>query len=207
MDAWKSTKQLKTLTHDNTKQWASLPSTHPSTQGLKATNQKARLFLKGTFRQPILIAPPIFMKLRSTNENFFHKKRVNFQYDKDNRGTWWLALSQTCLCSPPMSIGKMERFGWCRKIQEQEHRGPWESWGIQGNHWPCHQCWLQGTNGQIERNSDDGRKFPNGSNGVVLVAELELAALISGFQISNSTSKASSLVGSTKVCFVQIHYT
>ena len=182
----------------------SIPSFHPSLHTrVEGDQSKGALIPQGYIQAAnINSSTNIYMKLRSTNENFFHKKRVNFQYDKDNRGTWWLALSQTCLCSPPMSIGKMERFGWCRKIQEQGHRGPWESWGIQGNHWPCRQCWLQGTNGQIERNSDDGRKFPNGSNGVVLVAELELAALISGFQISNSTSKASSLVGSTKVSFV-----
>ena len=169
----KSTKQLKTLTVNNTKQWASLPSTHPSTRGSKATNQKALLFLKGTFGQPILIAPPIFTwSWGQQMKIYFTRRGWISSMIKTTGGTWWLAFCQTCLCSPTMSIGKMERFGWCRKIQEQEHRGPWESWGIQGNHWPCHQCWLQGTNGQIERNSDDGRKFPNGSNGVVLVAEL-----------------------------------
>ena len=101
------------------------------------------------------------MKLRSTNENFFHKKRVNLEKWKDSD-----------------DAGRYRN----RSIEDLEN----------------HEV-SKGTIGCVINvdfsNSDDGRKFPNGSNGVVLVAELELAALISGFQISNSTSKASSLVG------------
>ena len=66
----------------------SIPSFHPSLHTrVEGDQSKGALIPQGYIQAAnINSSTNIYMKLRSTNENFFHKKRVNFQYDKDNRG-------------------------------------------------------------------------------------------------------------------------
>ena len=100
----------------------SIPSFHPSLHTrVEGDQSKGALIPQGYIQAAnINSSTNIYMKLRSTNENLFHKKRVNFQYDKDNRGYVMGRLEPNMLVQ---STNEHWKNGKIRMMQEDRGTG------------------------------------------------------------------------------------
>ena len=99
----------------------SIPSFHPSLHTrVEGDQSKGALIPQGYIQAAnINSSTNIYMKLRSTNENLFHKKRVNFQYDKNNRGYVMARLEPNMLVQ---SNNEHWKNGKIRMMQEDTIR-------------------------------------------------------------------------------------